>query len=134
MFVTSQGPAPAMDFAFPDVCRTPVGPAIVPIPYPNIALSNTAIPTQVKTCLMCMPAHNLATQKPLTNGDNAGIAMGMISNLDMGPAVAAMGSTNLFIGGMPAIKMTSPTKQNGVCPNAMGATLSPSQVKLMSLR
>ncbi|MDQ0505570.1 DUF4150 domain-containing protein [Xanthobacter agilis] len=134
MFVTSQGPLPAMDMAFPDVCRTPVGPAIVPIPYPDIALSNTAIPTQTKLCLTCMPAHNLVTQKPLSNGDNAGLGLGMVSNLDMGPVAAAMGSTNFFVGGTPAIKMTSPTKQNGVCPNAAGMTLSPSQVKLMSLR
>ena len=26
--------------AFPDVCKTPVGPAVVPIPYPNIAKSS----------------------------------------------------------------------------------------------
>ncbi|WP_454915552.1 DUF4150 domain-containing protein [Xanthobacter sediminis] len=134
MFVTSQGPIPAMDMTFPDVCRTPVGPAIVPIPYPNLALSPTAIPTQVKVCLMCMPGHNLTTQKPISNGDNAGVGLGMLSNLVMGPVAPAMGSTNLFLGGAPAIKMTSPTKQNGTCANVPGVTLTPSQVKLVSLR
>ncbi|MFG1295541.1 DUF4150 domain-containing protein [Xanthobacter variabilis] len=134
MFVTSQGPLPAMDFAFPDTCRTPVGPAIVPLPYPNIGLSNTAVPTQTKVCLTCMPAHNLLTQKPLSNGDTAGVGLGMVSNLMMGPVSAASGSTNFFIGGMPAIKMSGPTKQNGACPNAAGLTISPSQMKVMSLR
>lgn len=134
MFVTSQGPLPAMDFAFPDVCRTPVGPAIVPLPYPNIGLSNTAVPTQVKVMLTCMPAHNLTTQKPISNGDTAGVGLGMVSNLMMGPVSAATCSSNFFVGGLPAIKMTGATKQNGACPNAAGATLSPSQVKLMSLR
>ena len=36
-----------MDMAFPDVCLTPAGPAVVPIPYPNIAMGPTAIPSQV---------------------------------------------------------------------------------------
>ncbi|MEW6256042.1 MAG: DUF4150 domain-containing protein [Pseudomonadota bacterium] len=134
MFVTSQGPAPAMDMAFPDVCKTPAGPAVVPIPYPNIALSNTAIPSQVKLLLCAMPAHNLSTQIPLSNGDNAGVLMGVASNLVMGPKSAAMGSTNFFVGGAPAIKLTSPSKQNGSSPNVPGMTMTPSQVKMMSLR
>ena len=25
-----------MSIAFPDVCKTPAGPAVVPIPYPNV--------------------------------------------------------------------------------------------------
>jgi len=134
MFVTSQGPAPAMDMAFPDTCRTPVGPALVPIPYPNFAPSNTAVPAQIKVTLMCMPGHNLATQKPMSNGDNAGVGLGMVSGLVMGPVAPAMGSSNLFFGGAPVIKMTSPTKQNGVSANIPGVTLSPSQVKVLSLR
>lgn len=134
MFVTSQGPAPALDFAFPDVCKTPVGPVITPIPYPNLAMSDTAIPTQLNTLLMAMPAHNLMTEKPLSQGDDTGILLGLLSELEMGPSSAAMGSTNLFIGGAPAIKMTSPTKQNGAMPNAEGLTLTPSQIVMMSLR
>lgn len=134
MFVTSQGPTPAMSMAFPDVCKTPVGPAVVPIPYPNLSLANTAVPTQTKVLLMCMPAHNLTTQTPLSNGDNAGVLMGVVSSLVMGPKASAMGSTNLMIGGAPAIKLTSPSKQNGMSPNVPGVTLTPSQVKLMALR
>ena len=61
-----------MDMAFPDVCLTPaVVP--VPIPYPNIAMGPTAIPNQVVVNIMAMPAHNLGTITPMTNGDNAGV-------------------------------------------------------------
>ena len=134
MFVTSQGPSLAMDMAFPDVCKTPVGPAVVPLPYPNIALSNTAVPTQTKVMLLGMPAHNLTTQIPLSNGDNAGVLLGVASNLMMGPKAAAMGSANLFIGGSPAIKLTSPSKQNGMNPNVPGLTITPSQTKMMAMR
>ena len=31
-----------MSIAFPDVCKTPIGPAVVPIPYPNIGKSSDA--------------------------------------------------------------------------------------------
>ena len=34
VFLNSQGPIPALGFAFPDVCLTPVV-VPVPIPYPN---------------------------------------------------------------------------------------------------
>lgn len=134
MFVNSQGPAPYMDFAFPDTCNTPVGPVIVPIPYPNIGLGATAVPTQFKFLLMGMPAHNLATTRPMTNGDNGGLGLGLLSGMVMGPATAAAGSTVLLVGGPPATKMTMPTKQNGLSPNAFGMTLSPSQVKMLAMR
>ena len=75
-----------MSFGFPDVCKTIVGPAIVPIPYPNIAMSAMAIPTVLNVFIMAMPVHNLMTMTPLTNGDNAGIAGGLISQLMMGPS------------------------------------------------
>jgi len=63
-----------MDMAFPDVCLTPAGPAVVPVPYPNIAMGPTAIPNQLVVMIMAMPAHNLGTTIPMTNGDNAGLA------------------------------------------------------------
>ena len=42
MFANSQGPIPGIDFAFPDVCLTPM-PAPVPIPYPNFGFSPIAL-------------------------------------------------------------------------------------------
>ena len=133
MFVNGNGPMPGMDMGFPDVCKTPVGPAVVPLPYPNIALTPMAIPTQFTVFTMCMPSHNITTTIELTEGDEPGLLMGMVSELDMGPAQNEMGSVNLFLGGPPATKLTSPTGQNGVVPNAPGVTLAPSQTVWLSL-
>jgi hypothetical protein len=135
-FVNTQGPIPYTDFALPDVCLTPVppSPAPVPIPYPNIGLGPTAIPTQVKMLVLGMPVHNLTTQKPISNGDNVGVSLGVLSGMVMGPVSAAAGSTVLFAGGPPATGMANPTKQNGLSPNAFGMTLSPSQPKLLTTR
>ena len=61
-----------LDLGFPDVCLTP--PVPVPIPYPDVALGPTAIPSQLRVFILAAPCHNLATVTPLTNGDNPGVA------------------------------------------------------------
>lgn len=127
-----------LDNAMPDVCLTPVpspaGPIPTPMPYPNIALPMSAIPSQVKVLILAMPAHNMMTITPMSNGDNAGVMMNPMSGMVMGPSKNLMGSTNLMIGGLPATKMLSPTGQNGASPGAFGMSMVPSQVKVMSLR
>jgi hypothetical protein len=120
-----------MDMAFPDVCLTPAGPAMVPIPYPNIAMSPTAIPSQMIVMIMAMPAHNLATVTPLTNGDNAGVGMGVASGLVMGPSRHLTGSFTVLFGGVPATRLTSMSLQNST--NAPGARLVPSQPTVLLL-
>lgn len=131
MFANTQ--MPAVNLAFPDVCKTLVALAVVPIPYPNIGMTATAIPNVFNQFTMAMPDHNLMTTVPLTNGDQAGFLMGVVSNLIMGPCRHVFGSVKVFKSVMPATKMLSPTGQNGPAPNIPGVTLSPSQVKVMVL-
>lgn len=114
-----------MDFAFPDVCLTPAVPAPVPIPYPNMALSPTAIPSQFTTFILAAPQHNLATTTPMTNGDNAGLAMGVASGMVMGPSRHLLGSFTTLISGMPATRLTSMSLQNST--NMVGMRVVPSQ-------
>ena len=129
-----------MNFGFPDVCLTPiptpVGPVPVPIPYPNIALGMTALPPTacLKVLLTAGPAHNMMTTIPMSNGDNIGVNLGVLSGMVMGPSRHMMGSTNVLYGGMPATKMTSMTGQNGISLNAPGMTLVPAQFKILLMR
>ncbi|WDE08066.1 DUF4150 domain-containing protein [Thalassomonas viridans] len=123
----------AIDLGFPDVCKTIVGPAVVPIPYPNIGMTSTAIPNIFNMFTVAMPDHNLMTTVPLSNGDEAGIAMGVVSNMIIGPVRHLFGSVKVFKSVMPATKMLSPTGQNGMALNVPGMTLSPCQVKVMIL-
>lgn len=120
-----------MDMAFPDVCLTPAGPAMVPIPYPNIAMGPTAIPSQVIVNIMAMPAHNLGTITPMTNGDNAGVGLGVASGLVMGPSRHLTGAFTVLFSGMPATRLTSMSLQNST--NAPGARLVPSQPTVLLL-
>lgn len=120
-----------MDMGFPDVCLTPAGPAVVPVPYPNIAMGPTAIPNQMIVFIMAMPAHNLGTTTPLTNGDNAGVATGVASGTVMGPSKHLTGSFTILFGGMPATRLTSMSLQNST--NAPGCRIVPSQPAVLLL-
>ena len=135
MFVNTQ--MMGLNMAMPDVCLTPIpspaGPIPTPMPYPNIALPMTAIPSQFKVLVLAMPAHNLMTIAPMSNGDNAGLMMNPMSGMVMGPCKHLMGSFKVMYGGLPVTKMLNPTGQNGVSPGAFGMSMVPSQIKVMVL-
>ncbi len=122
------------DMAFPDVCLTPAPPAPpIPVPYPNIAMGPMANPGTVcrKTFIMCMPAHNLGTMIPMTNGDNAGVSMGVASGTVMGPQRHLTGAFTVLFEGMPATRVTSMSLQNST--NSPGMRVVPSQLKVILL-
>lgn len=118
-----------MDLAFPDICKTP--PALLPIPYPNFAIGPMAIPNVWNTLLMMMPAHNLLTTIPMTNGDNAGVALGLISQTVMSQARRVTCVPNVLFGCIPATRLTCLTVQNTI--NTMGMRALPSQLKVVLL-
>jgi Domain of unknown function (DUF4150) len=120
-----------MDMGFPDVCLTPAGPAVVPIPYPNIAMAPMGVPAAYTILFVCAPAHNMSTMVPLTNGDNAGVAMGVASGTVMGPSRHLTGAFTVLLAGMPATRLTSMTMQNST--NCPGARIVPSQTKVLLL-
>jgi hypothetical protein len=73
----------------------------------------------------------MATMVPLTNADNAGVALGVASGLVMGPSRHLTGSFTILIKGMPATKMTSVSLQNST--NCPGMRLVPSQPRVIML-
>ena len=123
----------AMSFAFPDVSKTPTPAGPIPLPYPNFAFSATAIPNVLNVFTSFMPTHNLMTTTPLTTGDEPGVAMGVVSNMMKGPSRNLVGSFKVFTSVAPQTRMLDPSGQNGLLPNMVGATLTPSQVKVMVL-
>jgi hypothetical protein len=120
-----------MDTGFPDVCLTPSPAGPVPIPYPNIAMGPTAIPNVPNVLFMGMPAHNMGTTVPLTNGDNAGVATGVASGTVMGPSRHLTAAFTVLVKGMPATRMTSMSLQNNT--NCPGVRVVPSQTKVLLL-
>lgn len=119
-----------LDLGFPDVCLTPT-PAPVPIPYPNLALAPMGVPAAYNVLFMCAPAHNLSTSVPLTNGDNAGVALGVASGTVMGPSRHLTAAFHVLVGGSPATRLTSMSLQNST--NCPGMRIVPSQPKVLVL-
>ena len=128
MFANSQ--MMGIDMGFPDVCLTPT-PVPTPIPYPNIAAGPMGVPAAYNVLFMGTPAHNMMTTVPLTNGDNAGIALGVASGLVMGPSRHILPSVSVIVGGAPVTRLTSVSIQNST--NCPGMRLVPSQVRVLIL-
>jgi hypothetical protein len=122
------------NMSFPDVCKTPAPPAPspVPIPYPNMSEQMMGAMPVPQVMINCGTAHNMSTKPSLSNGDNAGVAGGIKSSRFMGPTKMKKGSTVVKIKGKPATKMLMPTSHNS--DNAIGATIAPSQTKVMNMQ
>jgi hypothetical protein len=119
------------DIGFPDVCLTPTPAGPVPVPYPNVAAAQMGVPAVYNVLFMAAPVHNLSTVIPLTNGDNAGLAMGVASGTVMGPSRHLTGAFTVLIGGMPVTRLTSMSLQNST--NCPGVRATPSQTKVLIL-
>ena len=116
--------------AMPDVCKTPAPPAPpIPIPYPNIAMPMMGNPCTMKVLISGMPALTKASKLPMSNGDQAGVAGGVVSGKMVGPTEFIMGSLKVKLEGNPAVKLGDPTKHNDG--NAVGSVLAPSQAIVM---
>ncbi len=117
----------------PDVCKVPAPPAPpVPTPFPNMAQCATALGTTTKVLVMNMPALVEESKTPMSQGDEAGVAGGVVSGMNMGPVVAKMGSSKVKFQGKGAFYVTGMTSHNGSNANApLGNQVSPSQTKVM---
>ena len=121
-----------MCFAFPDVCKTPTPAGPVPIPYPNISQPMLAVNTSTKVFVQFMPAVTMKSQIPISNGDEAGSAGGVVSGVFIGPTTFSKGSSKVIVEGMPWVNLTAMTRHNGMCPNhPAGAVVAPSQTKVL---
>lgn len=115
-----------LNMGFPDVCLTP--PLAIPVPFPNIAMSLTHVPSVFNVLLDCGLAENLLTQGTLSLGDvGAGVASGIMA----GPDHPLLGSFKTIFGVCPATRMTTLNIQN--LDNAPGISLTPAQIRVLLL-
>jgi hypothetical protein len=122
-----------MSNAMPDTCNTPVGPATVPIPYPNIASFTQSNPgtCTLKTKVMNQPVVTKATVVLMTSGDEGGVAAGLVSGLFKGPSKAVTYSMKVNFEGQAVVYQTCTIGQNGSSANAPAGIHSvPSQPKV----
>jgi hypothetical protein len=107
-----------MSLVFPDVCKTPTPAGPVPIPYPNLGKSSDTMkgPTSVKTDKQ-MPMVKGAVYI-MSTGDEAGSALGVISNKIKGECEFMMYSFDVKFEGKNVCRMGDPLFHNNK--NIMG--------------
>jgi hypothetical protein len=118
------------NLGFPDVCLTPDTPPD-PTPYPNISEGMMGVPGVYNVLISGMPAHNMLTVVPTSEGDDAGALGGTTSGTMMGPTTTLTGAFTVLTGGMPTTRLTSVTMQNSS--NCSGVQSVPSQVTVLLL-
>ncbi|WP_437961322.1 DUF4150 domain-containing protein [Sorangium sp. So ce119] len=80
-----------------DMCKTPTPGGPVPMPYPNVALSATMGPGYTtKTLVMGTPMWTKKGKSAVSNGDQPGVALGVVSNKIMGMCAITMASNNVY--------------------------------------
>ncbi|MBN1850085.1 MAG: DUF4150 domain-containing protein [Deltaproteobacteria bacterium] len=117
----------------PDVCLVPAPPLPpIPTPFPNTAMLNQATNTSMKVMIINKPVVTLKSKIPKTMGDEAGVAGGVASGMNMGPASFKIGGTKVKVEGQPCVHLTSMSGHNGINANApAGTQVSPSQTKVI---
>jgi hypothetical protein len=125
--------AGGMCFGFPDVCKTLVGPATVPLPYPNIGQLPVGAQTTVKVLVENMPAYTQGSKLPMSNGDEAGALGGVVSGMVMGEIAFRTTSSKVSFQGQKVVVLTAMTAHNGSNANMpAGILVAPSQAKVLA--
>jgi len=107
--------------SFPDVCKTPTPGGPVPIPYPNLAKSSDVMngPATVK-----MDGSMILTKGAcimVSTGDEAGSALGVVSNRIKGKAECVNYSFDVKVEGKNVCRLGDPAQSNmgsanSICP------------------
>lgn len=121
----AQNRAAGMNFGFPDVCNTPVGPATVPIPYPNIGMNAQATGFAVVVKVNMVNALHMASTISMTSGDEGGVAHPTVK----GTGMFTSGSPKVFVEKIPGAHLGAmATGNSGNCASA--AAIVPSSVNV----
>jgi hypothetical protein len=101
-----------MNMAFPDVCKTQCGPAVVPIPYPNIGQCSdlTGGPETVTTDGKMPGTKDAKFSK--SSGDEVGQLGGVMSNVNRGECEFMLYSFDVKFEGKSVARLGDPMFHN----------------------
>jgi hypothetical protein len=116
--------------AAPDVCKVP--PVPTPTPFVNKALCRDAEGTSPRV-LACNKEVLVETSLvPMSSGNEPGVAGGILSGVNLGPATFKSFSGRVYAEGKHVVILTSATGQNGNAANVPGLHVTPSQTKVLA--
>ena len=101
-----------MSISFPDVCKTPTPAGPVPIPYPNIAKSSDVMSGSSTVKMDGGMIMNKSSNMMMSTGDEAGAAMGVVSNKIKGKAEFVNYSFDVKVDGKNVCRLTDPAQSN----------------------
>jgi len=106
---------------FPDVCKTPTPGGPIPLPYPNIAMSSDTADGSTTVKVDGNPIMLEGSNYKMSTGDEAGSAMGVVSNKIKGKAEPVNQSSDVKADGKGVFRLTDPMTHNcGSNPNGGG--------------
>lgn len=101
---------------FPDVCKTPSPAGPIPIPYPNVAMSSDTADGSSTVKMDGQPIMLKGSNYSMSSGDEAGSAMGVVSNKNKGKAYPKLHSFDVKVDGDNVFRLTDIMLQNGGSP------------------
>jgi len=107
-----QDPSWMVVFKSPDSCKTP--PSMAPVPYPVTANLGQSLGNVSSVLLNGCPAVVFDQSKtPMTLGDQAGVGLGVESNIVMGICSPKTKSGTVFFGNKPMVRKDDEFHMNG---------------------
>lgn len=106
-FITSTGP---------DVCKTPVGSSVVPVPYSSIAFLGSSNRTDGSVRINGKQAFMLNSRTPNSIGTEPGVQKGVAQAGHLGPAAVKRATGSVFMSGWAATKHQDPAVINMASP------------------
>lgn len=119
MSVSHQG-STGVSIAFPDVCKTPTPGGPVPIPYPNVAQSADTSDGSSSVKMDGKPVMLKKSNFKMSTGDEAGSAMGVVSNKIKGKLKFVNYSFDVKVEGQNVCRLADPSQQNMGSANTVG--------------
>lgn len=107
----------------PDVCLTPVGNAIVPIPYMIISQLSSSETTAKSTTLTGEEAFTMASRTKTVTGDEPGVKEGVKSGVNKGWCRPISKETNVFVEERELVQNDNLYDMNCNGPNGPGNTV-----------
>ncbi len=98
--------------AFPDVCNTPAGPSMVPVPYPNIAQLADATGAAATVNAGGKPVIVKSSRIATSSGDEAGSGGGVTSGSFAGACTFTSASGTVLAEGVEVVRQLDRTSQN----------------------
>jgi hypothetical protein len=105
-----------ISMAFPDICKTPSPAGPIPIPYPNIAMSQDTASGSSTVSMDGNPIMIKSSYYAVSTGDEAGSAMGVVSNKIKGKAYPKLYSFDVKVDGENVFRLLDIMLQNGGSP------------------